>query len=46
MGMQGHKIKVSLFLQNNLQNLDGSFVLAGTYGGHVPMGAHVPGTIK
>lgn len=43
--VQGRKIKVSLFLQNNLQNLDGTFVL-GNHAGPVALGAEVPGTIR
>ena len=43
--VHGRKVKVSLFLQNNLQNLDGSFALSSVKG-HVGLGSEVPGSIR
>jgi hypothetical protein len=41
---QDRRVKVSLFLQDGLQNLDGTMVL--TRSGPLPVGTDAPGTIK
>mmetsp|Transcript_7727 Transcript_7727/g.12356 ORF Transcript_7727/g.12356 Transcript_7727/m.12356 type:complete len:402 (+) Transcript_7727:65-1270(+) len=41
---QDKRVKVSLFLQDGIQNTDGTVILPS--GGPVPPGAEVPGTIK
>lgn len=43
--VQGRKIKVSLFLQNSMQNLDGSFMLSCKTG-PMPLGSEKPGKIR
>lgn len=41
---QGRRVKVSLFLQDHIQNLDGSIILDAS--GQLPKGTDVPGTIR
>lgn len=41
---QGRRVKVSLFLQDHIQNLDGSIILDVT--GQLPKGYDVPGQVK
>ena len=42
--LQGKKIKVSLFLQQGLQTMDGTIVLNNN--GKLPFGTEIPGTIR
>lgn len=42
--LQGKKVKVSLFLQQGMQTMDGQLVLSTK--GHMPYGAEVPGTVR